>query len=277
MSEYDGPHRTETQILGDDLTSALRNMRRDWGHMLPRGGNQQAPGWELAAGVHLEDHDHREMDMRRIDRIVSLRRYAQDVLNGWCRVVIEDRSVENHIPSGVDVPGMTTFLERHAEWMSGHEAAQDCRDEVVELAHRCHLIAFPSRRESMSIGRCPLKHPETGDTCDGDVRVRLTGEDRDGEAYAACNRCGEVAVASWWESHMFDDPETRSKLTDADVVTLMHRLYGEVIAQATVRQWVKRRVLQPSGETDSDGRRLFDRAAVVYAIDLHKRRERVRG
>ena len=72
---------------------------------------------------------------------------------------------------------------------------------------------------------------------------------------------------------MFDDPELRRWLTDADVVTFMHRTYGEVIAQATVRQWVKRRILQPSSEKTDDGRRLFDRDAVVYAIDLHKRRE----
>lgn len=75
---------------------------------------------------------------------------------------------------------------------------------------------------------------------------------------------------------MYDDPELRRWLTDSDVVTFMHRTYGEVIAQATVRQWVKRGVLQPSGETTDDGRRLFARDAVVYAIDLHKRRADLR-
>ena len=79
-------------------------------------------------------------------------------------------------------------------------------------------------------------------------------------------------MASWWEDKMFDDPELRRWITDEGVVTLMHRMYGEVIAQATVRQWVKRRVLEPSTEKTDDGRRLFDRDAVVYAIDLHKRR-----
>jgi hypothetical protein len=106
------------------------------------------------------------------------------------------------------------------------------------------------------------------------VRSRpATDGDHDGQAWAACNRCGEVAVASWWEDRMFDDPETRRWLTDADVVTFMHRTYGEVIAQSTVRKWVERRVLQPSSEKTAEGKRLFDRDAVVYAIDLFKRRE----
>jgi hypothetical protein len=276
------PHRTETQRISDDIATAMRNLRRDWPHMLPRGGNVVAPGWESNTGVRLDDHDPRESDTRRIDRIMSQRRFAQDQLNGWCRVVMEDRPIRNPstLPLGTNVPDMATFLERHAEWMSGHEAAQDCRDELVEQAHACHLIASPPRRESMSIGTCPLEQPDAegnATQCGGDVRCRLNEDDRDGEAYAACNRCGEVAVASWWESNMFDDPETRRWLTDADVVTLIHRIYGEVVQQATVRQWVKRGVLVPSSLTTTDGRRLFDRDAVVYAIDLHKRRATLRA
>jgi hypothetical protein len=40
--EYDAPHRTETQILGDDIATALRNLARDWPHMI-RPGDTQAP------------------------------------------------------------------------------------------------------------------------------------------------------------------------------------------------------------------------------------------
>ena len=282
---YDAPHRTETQKLGDDIAQAMRNLRRDWPHML-RPGETQAPGMASRSGVTLDDHATSDADQRRIDRTISLRRFAVDLLNSWSRVVMEDRGITNPatLPIGNRVEGehgMATFLERHADWMSGHESARDARDELVDLAHRCHLVAFPTRRESISIGRCPLEVPGEQDVltvCGGDVRSRPVPEDEnDGQAWAACNRCGEVAVASWWEDKMFDDPETRRWLTDADVVTFMHRTYGEVIAQATVRQWVKRRILEPSSEKTEDGRRLFDRDAVVYAIDLHKRRRVLRG
>ena len=276
--EY-APHRTETQRTGDDIVTAVRNLRHDWPHMI-QPGETQAPGITSRSGVALPDHSPSDADMRRIDKTISLRRHVQDALNGWCRIVIEERGTVGGIPSGTDVPGMCEFVQRHAEWLGEHEAGSDCRDELKEFAQRAHLIVSPPRRETMSIGRCPLEVPGEQDVlevCNGDVRSRPLEGNEDGDAYAACNRCGEVAVASWWESRMFDDPETRRWLTDSGVVTLVHTLYGEVIAQATVRQWVKRQVLQPSGLTTEDGRRLFDRAAVVYAVDLHKKRQALRG
>ena len=78
-------------------------------------------------------------------------------------------------------------------------------------------------------------------------------------------------MASWWERQMFDDAELKVTLTDAEVVTFVHRAYGKVITQATVRQWVKRKVIQPSDTVD--GRRVFDRHALVWALDLKERRE----
>lgn len=46
------PFRTETQIVGDDIATAMRNLRRDWPHML-RPGETQAPGWASRSGVTL--------------------------------------------------------------------------------------------------------------------------------------------------------------------------------------------------------------------------------
>jgi hypothetical protein len=278
VTEYDAPHRTETQILADHITRATSNLARDWPNMWPRGGNQQTPGWASRSGVILDDHDPSDADTTRATRILSLRRHTQDILNSWCRLIIEDRPVTAGIPLGTDVPGMCDFITRHADWMSGHADAEDCRDELTDLSHRCHLTATPRQRDSMSIGRCPLEQPDEDghlSVCDGDVRVRLTGEDRDGEAYAACGRCGEVAVSSWWESRMFDDPELNRWLTDAGVVTLIHSTYGDTVAQSTIRKWVERDVLKPSTKSTEDGRRLFDRDAVIYAYERHKRRQQV--
>lgn len=269
-------HITETQRIARDITTATTNLARDWPHMI-RTGETQAPGMASRSGVLLDDHDPRDADQNRITKTLSLRRFAQDQLNAWCRVIIEDRGTTGGVPTGTDVPGMAGFIARHADWISGHETANDCRDELTTLARRCHLVAYPKRRDSISIGRCPLVIPGEQDvleTCGGDVRSRPTRLEQgveDGQAWAACSRCGEVAVAAWWEDRMFDDPELRRWLTDADVVPFMHRTYGQVIDQATVRQWVKRKVLFPAERKTEEGKRLFDRDAVILAIEYHLR------
>ena len=298
MIEYDAPHRTQTQILADDLQQAMRNLRRDWPHMI-RPGDTQSPGWRMKTAATRRTRRHPR-------RLRPAPVPPRPVTRSWAEGRIRRRRPATHrphhlaprprhrharlvgaahrrrpprpqgVPDGLDPLGLAQFIERHADWVSGHEAAQECRDELVDIAHRCHLVAFPTKRESFSIGRCPIEIPGEQDVlevCNGDVRSRpFTDGERDGQAWCACNRCGQVAVASWWEDRMFDDPETQRWLTDAGVVTLIHRLYGEVVAQSTIRGWVRNKVLQPSTEKTEDGRRLFDRDAVVYAIDLHKRR-----
>ena len=71
---------------------------------------------------------------------------------------------------------------------------------------------------------------------------------------------------------MFDDPELRRWMTDAQVVSFLHHTYGDVVKPGTVRQWVARNILAASGEKDGDGRRLFARDAVVFAYERHKKR-----
>lgn len=272
------PHRTETQILGDHITQAAHNLAHDWPHML-RPGDTQAPGWATRTGVQLDDHDPRDTDQRRIDRTLSLRRYVQDVLNGWCRLIIEDRHVTNHVPAGTDVPGMAAFLQRHAEWLSGHEAAEDARDELTELAHRCHLIAYPSRRESISLGRCPLEIPGEQDvleTCGGDVRARPVPNERPGEAYAACSRCGEVAVASWWAERMFLDGEGSPLVTAGELVAVIAYRLEVVVTHDQIRQWKHRGKIQAAG-SDNKGRTLYRHEEVINAIRADVRARAVRA
>lgn len=70
---------------------------------------------------------------------------------------------------------------------------------------------------------------------------------------------------------MFTDEELKVTLTDEEVVVFVHRAYGKVIKQSTVRQWVKRKIIAPSGVVD--GKRVFDRHALVWALDIEARRE----
>lgn len=266
--------RTEAQAIEERLLEALTTIRACWGAMLPKAAPvQRIGGGSRSTRITLADDDSRGGDIDPTTRLVSLRREAMDLLNSWSRVVMEDRPVERALPDGRDVLAMVAFLETHARWMSGHEAGRDCADEVTVLARTIRAVVLPPRRDTMLLGACPLEvlDEETGvmARCTGKVRYREDHRDAAGEAMPTCSGCGVEAVVAWWEERMFDDVELRVSLTDEEVVAFIHRAFGQVIQQATVRQWVRRGWLVPSGERD--GRRTFDRAAVVFALDRKQR------
>lgn len=270
--------RTETQHLEQRITDALVTIRREWDAMMPVGPSAVRYGVGRAAQITADDHAHTGADIDAGTKLVSLRRSAVDTLNGWTRVVMDDRPVTKALPDGRSAPSMCVFLERHAQWMSGHDAAPDMADEVQALAREIKAVTQPQRREWINLGTCPLEiEAETDDglamvTCGGQVRAWPRAEDRDGEVMARCRRCGIEAVPSWWEARMFDDPELRVLLTAEEVVGFVHRAYGKVIKAATVRQWDKRGTIEPAGHDDK-GRRLYAREALVFALDLQERRE----
>jgi len=256
-----------THDLESSMTESLDAISSQWNAMLtPQlGGGALGGPKSQSARITADDHSDTEVDIDRTTRVVSLRRYATDVLNGWSRVVMEDRPVSQALPDGTSAPSMCAFLSVHAQWMSGQDAAEDCAEELSRLAHRITSLVQPSRKTWMDLGSCPLKF-ETNEPCGGKVRAYPRSTDADGEVMAKCRTCGTEAVASWWESEMFDDAELKEWLTDAELVTFVHRTFGKVIKEATVRQWVRRGVLV-SGKVDDKGRRLFHRTGVVYALD----------
>lgn len=272
-------HRSDTQRTADDIATACRSIRRDWPHM-HRPGDTQAPGRANPAGVILPDHDRRDSDTRRVDKTISLRRFVQDCLNATSRVVMEDRPVTNAkaLPLGTDVPQMCEFIARHADWISGQDTADDIRDELTDLSKRVHLVAFPTRRESMSIGRCPIEIPGEQDVlevCGGDVRYRLQAGERDGEAMAACSRCGEAAVTSWWAERMFLDGEASPLVTIGELVAVIAYRLGIVVTHEQIRQWRTRGKIEPEC-VDQKGRTLYRHEAVIDAMraDIRKRAAR---
>ena len=325
------PHRTETQRVGDDIVTAVRNLRHDWPHMI-QPGETQAPGapsrhgtnqGERVEGAPEHDVDQSydrapnrkgasDSDTSRITKTLSLRREVQDALNGWSRIVIEERGSQPtrrcdhgkplvtlrwpwvgptltrcpaklpwflddegktfrgvHRIDGADVPGMCEFVQRHAEWLGEHEAGKDCRDELKEFAQRAHLIVSPPRRETMSIGRCPLEAPGEQDVlevCGGDVRAR-TGDEHllDGKAWATCNQCGEVSPAEWWAERMFIDGESSPLVTIGELVAVIAYRLRVVVTHEQVRQWKHRGKIESAG-SDNRGRTLYRHEEVVDAI-----------
>ena len=168
---------TQTQHLEQRITEALVTIRREWPAMMPVGpaavrlsmggtggsagvvGDNSAPWRDDLGRPHWRtDHAEGAGDVDPTTRLLSLRREVAEILNGWCRVVVEDRPVTTALPKdGMDVLALTVFLERHAAWMAEHEAAYDCADEVANLARQVEGVASPMVKEWVGLGSCPLR------------------------------------------------------------------------------------------------------------------------
>lgn len=248
--------------------AALADIRRHWSQMRTTKG--------AASGRASAD------PVNGLDRLISARYDVQIVLNGWCRLIMEDRPVTKALPRGDDVPDMVAFLERHARWMSGHEAAEDMMVEIQDRAKIVKGFAVPERREWMSIGSCPLEVPtEDGGVraCGGQVRawpegiakVDERGQIVTEERSPTCQGCGTEAVVAWWERTMFPEAgESHALVTATELTTVLHATMGRVVKPSTLRQWIRRGWIEHSGQ-DEQGRTLYDRGAVVYALTRRER------
>lgn len=184
-------------------------------------------------GVMVEDdHLDSEADIDRATRVVSLRRFTVDVLNGWSRVVMEDRPVTKALPDGKDALSMCRFLETHAQWLSGHEAAEDVCNELGDLAQRIRQAVAPYRKEWLYLGDCPFVIEDW--FCAGRVRSRIGGETDE----ASCSDCGQVALVEWWEDVLGIGVDPRPVTIPALVPILRDRL-KITVTERTLRNWAR--------------------------------------
>lgn len=252
---------TEAQIIAD-----LTVIRDLWDRMLPT--IQAIPLGQIGGGSSrssTDDGKHNSdgnADVDNLDIVISDRGDITAVLQGWCRVVVEDFDVTTVIPHGHDVHGMCVFLERWARHMTGHEACDDMAAELHDAARKVLHYAKPKRKDWLGIGICPIRDDETRTPCGGNVRAY---PDQDaGESWARCDSCNTRAVVSWWEHEIFGS-EASTLIPAAELVSFVHHQFGKIVGESTIRQWVKRGWIEPSGK-DQDGRTLFDKGAVAYAL-----------
>lgn len=220
-----------THDLEAAMLASLRGIATQWDAMLTptsSGGH----GGSQSARITADDHADTEADIDRTTRIVSLRRFTVDVLNGWSRVVMEDRPVTKALPDGSDAKGMCTFLERHAQWMSGHEAAEDCVTELAELAKKISNLVAPKRKEWHYLGDCPFV---VGDWfCAGRVRVPIGGD----QSEAACSDCDQSGPVRWWED-VLGIASSEQIVSAADMAQALHDRLHVTVTERTVRNWAR--------------------------------------
>lgn len=266
--------RSEAERNADRISTAAAAIRRAWPHMLPTEApaiqyrtGRSSPAGILASPSHPE-HDttgrayhaddwtptvatpsHRrptEDDIDGMTRLLSLRRHVTETLNGWCRVVMEDRPVTSAkaLPLGSDVPGMCEFLERHATWLGPQDYADDCASEIEAYGRRVVNVVDPPKRERHTLGRCPFvvegDLPDVYDrTCQGVVSIPIGGDQDE----AACSECGQSAVVEWWEEVL--GRSRREVATIPQLVPILRaRLHVEV-SERTLRRWASRLQITP--------------------------------
>lgn len=285
--------RTPTQRLEDDIVKACRTIRDQWPRMI-RHGETQAPGRINPSGVTLDDHDPRESDTRRIDRAMSHRRFTMDVLNQWSRLIMDDRNITNpkSLPLGTDVPGMCSFIDRNAQWLSGHEAADDARRELKALAKAGEPFDLPPISDKPLppkphfIGRCPQEwefDPEEGmKVCGGKVYAEqetisdLTISEQRAAKQPTCRRCGTEADVDWWYRLMFPDAGTSHLVTVDELIGVIAVRLDWVVTHGQVRIWKHRGKIESAGK-DAKGRTLYRHDDVIEAVrdDVQIQREKV--
>lgn len=254
-------YASDAEILTGRIRREAATIARGWNKMLPDAPPAQRlrSGRSPAAGI-LADHakpvhdsngvprwpsdwtpDIPSVETRRSDedidpltRLLSLRRHIAEVLNGWCRLVIEERKIRKAIPDGLDVDDMCRFLDRHADWIAEQEYATDCADELENYAARVSVVVDPPRKERHRLGTCPfvVGEPDALRTCGGQVSLPIGGDEEE----ASCDRCEQTGTMRWWEEVLgiarweaATIPELRRILAD--------RLHLDV-TERTVRNWV---------------------------------------
>lgn len=196
--------------------------------------------------------------------VLDVRAMTCSRLAGWSLMVIDERDLHTEHLSGTDVRAMCDLLRRHADWLSEHEAAADVVAELEGSARDLTGIAAPHRKDWMSLGICPLFVERDGEPvgCTGTIRAYP-----DCDPY--CDGCGTKAVVTWWERMQFPDAELSRLLTAPELVLFVHKQFGRVIVEATIRQWVRQNVIAKAG-TDDKGRSLYDKASVAYALERRR-------
>lgn len=201
-----------------------------------------------------------ESKMPLAEAVLDVRAQARACLNGWCRVVMEDRDVLG--PLKDDPRDMARWLRIHARWMSGHEAGPVMMEELQDQAAEVRRVARPQRRDWTWIGDCPVTMADCGEVivCGAPIRVWP-------EKPIRCANCGTEDTLDGWILRLVG---TNGLVTSDQLVPILRRRMGIAVTKAAIRQWVKRGVIHSSG-VDEQGRAVFDRVAVFTALAKRER------
>lgn len=245
---------TDLRQTEEALIKALDIITECWSEtLLPRGGGS------LGSIGGSGDVD---APMPVSQTVLDVRAQTLASLNGWCRVVMEDRDLHTFLGRD-DAPQLCAFLRRHARWFSGHEAAGDAIEELHGHAVEVRKVARPSRRDWTWIGDCPVTLAHEGEqvVCGEPVRAYP-------ERPIVCRGCGTEDTVWGWLDRIVGP---HGLVTAEQLIPILRKRLGIAAQRATIRSWVKRGIIHATGEHDAQGRALFDRVTVMQALTKRER------
>jgi hypothetical protein len=200
--------------------------------------------------------------------VIDARATCRATLADWVKFVIRGRDLHTEHLTSFDVPGMVEMLTRHVDWLGGHDRGSKALEELTVSARALTKIAVPEGRDWMPLGPCPIVF-EIQASEDGEaftVTVPCLGTIR---AYPGCDPycdvCLTEGVVEWWERQMFGDTALSNLVTAPVLVLAIHREFGQVVKEATIRKWVSRGLIESKG-TDESRSSLYDWTDVAYAL-----------
>jgi len=217
---------TSTVDIERALMAALGTIRDNWTALIESVERGNASGGASSSTD----------SVTALDKLISLRHEVHLCLNGWARVIVEDRPVTKAMPDGRDTEGLITFMERHAGWFSGHEAAPDAVAELEDWAAQVFAVAQPKVREWVNLGPCPfvIVEDESARFCTGTIRVSIGGDPD-----PICSDCEATALVEWWEEVLGISTLPKMPVTAAVIAELLHDRLHMRVSHRTVLNWAR--------------------------------------
>jgi hypothetical protein len=200
--------------------------------------------------------------------VIDARANCRATLAYWVVFVIQGQDLHTEHLTRFDVPGMVEMLTRHVDWLGSTARGEEALEQLRLSAHELTRIAVPEDRDWMPLGPCPLVF-EIAATEDGQaftLPVPCLGTIR---AYPSCDpycdACLTSGIVQWWERQMFGDLEPLKAITAPELVLAIHREYGRLYSEITIRTWERRKLIRSVGK-DTGGRNLYNRVDVLLFV-----------
>lgn len=166
------------------------------------------------------------------------------------------------------LPAMARMIQRHADWLAAHSAADEHARDLRDLAtdSRTWRLAYPSASDRLYIGECPLPRP----TEDGSRQVcgsRLY--QLPDEVLVTCKGCGRSETVEWWQRTITG--EAGGQVDAYAAAAHLSVRWRRTVEPVLIRQWASRGKVMPVLDVEAVAGRHVDACARTDCAGCYRR------